>query len=266
MFKRFFDERNLSLIRELVITDFKLRYQGSVFGYLWSLAKPMMLFGVLYVVFVHFLRFGDAIPHYPTYLLLGIVLWTYFVESTVAGMHSIVDRGELIRKVSLPKYVIVLSTPLSALINLLLNLVVVGVFMAFNQVEVTGSMLLLPLVILELFILCLAASFLFSALFVKFRDIAHIWEVILQVLFYATPIIYPISFIPQEFIRKLLLLNPLAQIIQDARYLVITREAQTAWQILPPWAALIPYLSVAVLVALTSLYFRRNSKYFAENI
>src|SRR3990172_266651 len=114
---------NLSLIRELVASDFKLRYQGSILGYLWSLLRPLMLFGVLYVVFTKVIRIGDGVPYYPAYLLLGLVLWTFFTEATLAGMNAITGRGDLIRKVSIPKHIIVLSTKLSALVNLCLNLI-----------------------------------------------------------------------------------------------------------------------------------------------
>src|SRR5882757_3878202 len=120
--KRLLKPSNRSLIRELVSSDFKLRYQGSVLGYLWSLLRPLFLFGVLYIVFTHVIKLGSSIPHYPAYLLLGLVLWQFFVESTVAGMNAITGRGDLVRKVSIPKYTIVISTTLSALVTLCLNM------------------------------------------------------------------------------------------------------------------------------------------------
>ena len=126
-----FSRRNRILLRELVITDFKLRYQGSVLGYLWSLLKPLMLFAIMYVVFVHFLRFGKNIEHFAVAMLLGIVMWTFFTEATGQGMQAIVSRGDLIRKINFPKYIIVVSGTISALINLTLNLVVVFVFIIF---------------------------------------------------------------------------------------------------------------------------------------
>jgi ABC-2 type transport system permease protein len=127
--------RNRILLRELVVTDFKLRYQGSVLGYLWSLLKPLMLFAILYVVFVHFLRFGVGLDHFAVSLLLGIVLWSFFTEATSQGMQAIVGRGDLIRKINFPKYIIVISATISALINLLFNLVVVLVFMIIDGVD-----------------------------------------------------------------------------------------------------------------------------------
>src|SRR5581483_3824637 len=118
-----FKPSNRSLIRELVASDFKLRYQNSVLGYLWSLLRPLLFFGVLYVIFTKVIKVGKGIPFYPAYLLLGIVLWTFFIEATVAGMNSIVGRGDLIRKVSIPKNIIVISTTMSALVNFLLNMI-----------------------------------------------------------------------------------------------------------------------------------------------
>lgn len=263
-----FSRRNRILLRELVITDFKLRYQGSVLGYAWSLLKPLFLFAIMYVVFGMLIKIG-SVEHYAVYLLLGIVLWTFFSEATNQGMGSIVGRGDLIRKISFPKYIIVLSTTISALINLVLNLAIVAVLMLLNGVHLQLSILMLPLYIFELYLLALGLAFYLSAVNVKYRDTIHIWEIIMQAAFYATPIIYPLSIVIEksEFIAKLLLLNPIAQAIQDARYSTITHETVT----LPGLSnnifyILIPYLIVIVVFVGGTLYFKRHSKYFAENI
>lgn len=262
----FFSQRNISLLRELVRTDFKLRYQGSVLGYLWSLLRPLMLFGVLYIVFTKVIKLGGKVPHYPAYLLLGIVLWTYFIEATVMGMNSIVGRGELIRKVSMPKYTIVLSACFSAFVNLFFNLIVVFIFMLITRVTLQWEIIYLPLLLLELVAFSASIAFLLSAMFVKYRDMVHIWEVILQVLFYATPIIYPLLFVPLRYAR-IMALSPLTQIIQDARYIMITKQATIPSQVLPPavgWLA--PPIIVGLVAVLGGAYFRHNSKSFAENI
>src|SRR5687768_2564352 len=175
-----FNRRNRILLRELVVTDFKLRYQGSILGYLWSLLKPLLLFAILYVVFVRFLKFGGDVEHFPVYLLLGVVMWSFFTEATSQGMSAIVSRGDLIRKINFPKYIIVVSGTLSALINLILNLIVVSIFLWLNGVHLSATILLFPLNILELYIVALAIAFLLAALYVKYRDISHIWEVFLQ--------------------------------------------------------------------------------------
>lgn len=256
---------SLILLRQLVKTDFKLRYQGSALGYAWSLLRPLFLFVILYVVFARFLKVGDTIPHYPVYLLLGIVLWNYFVEITAGSVSSIVGKGDLMRKLSFPKYIIVLAGSMSAVINLGLNFVVVGAFMLLTGVD-TGirSLLIIPL-IFELTLLGLGLAFALSALFVKFRDVAYIWEVITQAAFYATPILYPLSLVPVAA-QKYLLLNPAAQVIQDARHALITPATITIGNIWSPVEWLIPILISILIFISGSAYFRMRSKYFAEEV
>lgn len=254
------------MLRQLVITDFKLRYQSSFLGYLWSLIKPMALFAILYVVFSVFLRIGESVPHFPVYLLLGIVLWNYFAEVTVSSVQSIVTRGDLIRKINFPKYVIVLAGSFSAFINLCINFLVVFGFMYFTGVDFRWDGFLVPILVLQLFVLSLAISFFLSAAYVRFRDINYIWEVIMQGAFYATPILYPLSLVP-DMAAKALMLSPMAQIIQDIRYLMITEQTETIDQVFGnQWIRLVP-LGITLLVALLAAqYFRSQSKFFAENV
>ena len=270
MLERFFSKRNWVLLKELVKTDFKLRYQGSVLGMLWSVLKPLMLFAVMYTVFVHFLKFGAGVPFFPVSLLLAIALWSFFGEATNQGMRSIVDRGDLLRKINFPRYIIVISTTVSALINLMINLVVVLILAIISGVDFHWHILLAPLVLLELWALAIGLAFLFSALYVRFRDLSPIWEVVLQAAFYATPIIYPLSMIVSmagESIAKLFLLNPMAQIIQDMRYLIVYDGTQTTWNFISnTWIALIPVAIVTVICVFAGLYFRKNSRKFAELI
>lgn len=258
---------SIILLRQLVKTDFKLRYQGSVLGYVWSLLKPLALFLILYVVFTKFLRIGANIEHYAVYLLLGIVLWNYFVEVTSGSVGSIVSRGDLMRKINFPKYVIVLASSFSALINLGINLVVVAVFMFVNGVSIGPQLLLLPFLILQLFVLALALAFFLSAAFVRFRDVSHIWEVVVQAMFYATPIIYPIALVP-DGVAKLLIINPLAQIIQDARYVAIVQTEPTISSLYDGshLIRVVPMAITLLLVVLAAQYFRNRSKYFAEEV
>lgn len=261
LFKNVFSTNNYNLLSEMVRTDFKLRYQGSVLGYLWSLLKPLMLFAVLYTVFTRFLKFGGD----PLSLLLGIVLWSFFVESTSNSLRSIVDNGDLIRKIKFPRYLIVLASTFSALINLFLNLIVVLVFVVAFGGNISWWTLLFPLVILELYIFSLAISFLLATLYVKFRDINYIWEVGIQMLFYVTPILYAITFIPSKDFQKLISLNPLTQIIQDARQL-LTAETLQVYEILGLPLVLVPFTVVAVMIIVSIKYFKSQSKSFAENV
>jgi ABC-2 type transport system permease protein len=262
-----FSKKNRALLAELVRTDFKLRYQGSVLGYAWSLLRPLLLFVILYVVFVKFLKIGAGIPHYPIYLLLGIVIWNFFYEMTVQSLGSIVGRGDLIRKVRIPRWIIVFSSSISAFINLLLNLLVVALFMFINHIELLGSTIWLPLILLEVYVLALGLSLFLSATYVKFRDVNYIWEVILQAGFYITPILYPLALITNTTLQKFIMLNPMAQAIQDARYAAVTHESRTVYQVFGGgWYKFVPFIIVVVIFIGGLSYFRRESKNFAENI
>lgn len=257
------------LLRQLVITDFKIRYKGSFLGYIWTLLKPLAVFAILYVVFVHFLRIGVDIEHFPIYLLLGVVLWNYFVEVTTKGLSAIVDSGDIMRKLYFPRYVIVIAGSMSALINLAINLLVVGLFMVLNGVTIGWGALWLAPLILELFIFALSVAFLLSALYVKFRDINYIWEVVLQAGFYATPILYPIQLVSEKFpeVAKVIMLSPVAQIIQDARAVIVTPQTITVSNLFNGFAVkLIPFVIVAIAITLSVVYFKRRSPYFAEEI
>ncbi len=255
------------LLKQLVATDFKLRYQGSVLGYAWSLLRPILLFVILYFVFVKGLKIGGTLPHFPVYLLLGIVLWTFFAETTSQSLSSIVRRGDLIRKIRIPRWTIVISSSISALINLGLNLSVVLVFMLITRVDFMKTGLFFPIILLEIYIFALGVSFFLAAAFVKYRDMEYIWEVVTQAFFYLTPIIYPLSIITDTTLQKILLLNPVAQAMQDARTILVTKETITMAEAYgTSLARLISFAIVAVFFVAGLLYFKREAKTFAENI
>lgn len=254
------------LLKQLIKTDFKLRYQGSALGYLWSLLRPLFLFLILYIVFAKFLKVGDSIPHYPAYLLVGIVLWNYFAEITTGSVTSIVGKGDLIRKINFPKYVIVLAGCASAFINLLLNSVVILVFMVVSGVDTSWSAILVIPLILELTLFAVAIGFFLSALFVKFRDVSYIWEVLMQAAFYATPILYPLAQVPQ-YAQQIILLSPVAQIIQDIRHALVTPETITLSNLYSSWLIMLVPIGIVIIVTVVSLiYFRNRSKFFAEEV
>ena len=262
-----FSTQNRILLKELIKTDFKLRYQGSVIGYLWSILKPLMLFAIMYVVFIHFLRLGGDVPHFPVALLLGNVIWSFFSESTNMGMVSVVNRGDLLRKLNFSKEIIVLSSVFGAVINFSINLVVVLIFSFFNGVQFTWTVLIALPLFIELFLLATGVAFILSTFFVRFRDLSQIWEVFMQAGMYATPIIYSISFVmdKSELAAKLIMLNPMAQIIQDMRYFVIDKANLPVWQVIHhKGVILIPYL-IPILVFIVGVsVFRKQSKKFAE--
>lgn len=251
----------------MVRSDFKLRYQNSVLGYLWSLLRPLLLSVILYIVFVKFLGISGDIRHYASYLLLGIMCWTFFIEVTSGGVGAVVGKGDLIRKIAIPRYLTVLSTSASALINFCLNFVVLAGIMLISGVEINLTLVaLVPVLLIELYVLSLSIAFVLSATFVKFRDLSFIWEVFTQMLFYLTPIIYPLSTLLDKYeIGKFVLLNPLAQIIQDLRYILVTPQTQTAWQQLG-MLSLVPPLLIVVISIYAVWYFKKESKTFAENV
>jgi len=264
---KIWSRKNSILLKELVKTDFKIRYQGSVLGYLWAVLRPMLLFAILYTVFAKILKMGGDIPHYSVYLMTGTVFWSFFSECTSQGIQAIVGRSDLLRKISFPKWIIVVSSTITALINFLINLCVIIVFALLNGVTPSFTWLLAPLVILELYLLSLGIAFFLGSINVKYRDISSIWEVFMQALFYAVPVIYPITMVADAspLAAKIFLLNPIAQVIQDVRYFLITNQTITTWNYLPEQLLhFVPILIVIIIITLGGLYFRKRSKYFAE--
>ena len=186
---------------------------------------------------------------------------------TVQSMGSIVGRGDLIRKIKIPRWIIVFSSSISAVINLLLNMIVIVVFMIINHVDLLVTAFWLPLILIEVYLFSLGISLFLSAAFVKYRDVNYIWEVILQAGFYMTPILYPLTLITNLTLQKLILLNPMAQAIQDARWGSISHETLTPHTVFNGgWYMFIPYIVVFMVLFIGLAYFRRESKYFAENI
>ena len=218
-------QRNLNLVRELSITQFKLKYTGSALGYVWSLVKPLMLFGIMYLVFSVLLKAAGTGPgskNFPVQLLLGIVIWTFFAEATSSAVNAIAGAGDLIRKAYFPRWILVVASTTSATLTFAINTVlVIVVTLALGQLDLTWRSLLAPLFYVELVVLILGLSLLLSALFVFFRDLGHIWEIVSLVLFYGSAVVFPFSRIPRQALRDIDGLNPIAQIIQDLRHALV---------------------------------------------
>ena len=263
-----FSKENQILLREMIKTDFKLRYQGSLIGHLWSILKPMMLFTIMYLVFIRFLRIDDGTPHTAVGVLFSMVTWNFFAEATNMGMLSIVTRGDLLRKLNFSKEIIVISSVASAGINYSINLLVVLVFALINGISLSVNFLILIPLFLELVLLASGIAFILSRLFVKYRDIGPIWEVIMQAGIYGTPIIYSITYVlqkGQESIAKVLMLNPMAQIVQDIRHFIVFEGNVRGWDLINNhFIALIPYVLPIIIFVIGLLIFKKNSKYFAE--
>ncbi len=250
----------------LSVTEFKRTYFGTALGYLWSVARPLLLFAVLLVVFTQIFRLGSQVPHYPVLLLFNIVLFGFFSEATGIAVTSVVGQEGIVRKTQFPRLVIPLSVVFTALFNLGLNLIVVFVFILAFGVAPTWSWLLFPLVLLLLFVITTAVSMIVSSLYPRFRDIGIIWQVFSTALFYATPVLYPIESAP-ESLRKIMALNPLAPLLELARKWVIDPDA------LGPAAAAGGYVWVLASVAVFAIVcvlavwtFNREAPRIAEEL
>src|SRR4030042_2001438 len=248
---------SLELIRELAVNYFKLKDNNSILGYFWSLLKPLALFGILYLVFSVFLRLGGGMENYQFYLLIGIILWVFFYEITFLSMQSIVNKANLVKKIYVPKIIIVIATSLTSLMTFLLNLAVFFIFMAIFGLNFGSSMIMILVYLVELYLFSFGLALILATLFVWFRDLAHIWEIFLQILFYATPIIYPLSVVPLKY-HKIVFLNPVAQIIQDIRSIILGGS-----QVVSPYPWLAP-VTMVVLLVFGLIIFNKTSKYFAE--
>lgn len=253
------------IVLVIASAEFKLKYAGAALGYVWSLAKPLALFGMLYLVFGHLFRLGGGTGHYPLYLLVGIVLFTYLSDATTIGMKSIVDRSSLISKLSFPRLIIPLSVTLCSAITLGINLVAIAVLIAVDRVVPGLKWLLLAPLALELFVVAFGVSLILSALYVRFRDVGPVWELVLQILFYASPIIYPVTLVPRWF-ASIAFLDPFVQIVQDARSIVVPSKASvTAAAVYgSPFGELLPIAVALALLAGGYLFFRREAPFFAE--
>ena len=258
--------RFVNLTVMLAVTDFKLRFFGSALGYLWTLMRPLLLFGVLYFVFTEVVRFGDDIQDYPVYLLTAIVMFTFFSETTGRGVKALVERENLLRKVRFPRLVIPLAVALHSLFNLGLNLIVVFVFVFASGIELRVTWLeLIPLVIL-LVAFSTSVTMLLSALYVRYRDMQPIWEVALQILFYASPVIYVMEFLPDS-IQEPAMANPLAAILTQMRYALIDPTAPSAAEVIGGLGLLlIPFAVIVAACVVGWLVFTREAPRIAEDL
>jgi ABC-2 type transport system permease protein len=248
--------------------EFKLKYADSALGYIWSLVKPLSYFTVIWMLLGGIFKAGVAIGNYPLYLLIGIVLIGWFNECVGAAMSSIVMRGGLLRRIYFPRIVIPISLTATASITFAVNLVAVVVFILGSRIMPRPSWLLLPLLLVEQYMFQIGLGLILATLFVRFRDIAQIWDLTAQLLFFATPVMYSIVFLP-KWAQKIVLLNPTAQVMQDVRRLILGDQMQNAtigWVYFTPWARLIPF-TIAVLTCILGVWmFQRNAPKFAEQV
>jgi ABC-2 type transport system permease protein len=258
--------RSLELLYLIAVTEFKQTYFGTVLGYLWSLARPLLLFGVLLAVFTQVFRIGSQVPNYAVLLLFNIVLFGFFQEATLQAVKSIATQESIVRKTQFPRLVIPLAVVLTALFNLGLNLVVVFVFILAWGIEPTWTWLLFPVVLLMILVLTVAVSMIVSSLYPRFRDISIIWTVLATVLFYGTPVLYPIEVVP-ETLKDVLLINPLTPLFELARMWVIDPTAPGPAEAAGSYALLLPATAIYLGVcALAVWIFNREAPLIAEQL
>jgi ABC-2 type transport system permease protein len=263
-------QHNLRILRVIAAVDFKLKYAGSALGYVWSIVKPLALFTMLYLVFAKIFRLGEISRYYPLALLTGIVLYTFFTDATNLATTSLVARESLLRKLSFPRLIIPTSVTLGSAITFCVNLLVVGAFVAWNQIPPRLNWFLLLPLLAQFYVLTLGVSLILATLFVRFRDISQVWELATQLLLYATPIIYPVGFLP-EWARTIAFLNPITQILQDVRAIVLYQDLApnliTANDAFGSSAGrLIPIGITLVVFAAGLALFKHEEPWFAERV
>ena len=251
--------RELYKYRQLIWTiawgDFKWRYKNSILGYFWSLLEPLIMFIILYIVFSNLMKV--QVEYYQLFLLLGIIMWNFFVKATNLGLNAIVGKPSLIQRVYFPRDVLVISGVITAMLQSLFESLVFIIFMIYFAIPLTWTLIYLPYILTIYFILALGVALAISALNVYYRDIQFIWIVVLQAGFFITPILYPLSIFPPS-LQAIFRLNPIAQIIVTARDVVL-------YSVPPYWVSL-AYAGIASLVIFGVGYsiFRRLEPRFAE--
>ena len=247
--------------------EFKLKYTDSALGYVWSLAKPLSYFGVLWVVFGRFFKLSQ-VRDFPLYLLVGIVLYTFFVDAISVSLPSIVVRGDVLRRLAFPRLVVPISATLTATITFLVNTLAVVVFIAFSDVRPRVSWLLIPVLLLELYVFIVGVALFLAALFVRFRDVIQIWELFAQLLFYGSAVMFPVGYLP-PWAQKVDFLNPLFQVMQDVRVLLIgaNQPHETITSVYGSELARLLPIGIAIGVFMLGLaYFRHEAPTFAERV
>jgi ABC-2 type transport system permease protein len=261
------DTRRLfSVASTLAIAGFKMRYYGSLLGYMWSLVRPLLVFAVLYFAMTKILRFGDAIPYYPAYLITALTLYEFFAATTSEAEGSLVANQGMIRTIRIPPLAVPLSVVLRSLLDLTIKLGVVGIVIAISGVPVTSDWLQFPFLLAILIVFSVGMSGVLSTLFVNYRDVAPIWDVTLQLMFWGSPIIYTVESVPEQY-RTVMLMNPLALLMTQIRHAVFDPNALPGWAYLPsPAYVLIPAGLIVGSVVAAVVMLRRATPQLAEQL
>ena len=259
-------QRLWSLAWLMARTKYRIAYFNSVLGPVWSVMRPLLLFGVLYFVFTEIVDFGAGIANYPVVLLMNMMLFGFFTEATGAAVGSLVENEALVRKMHFPRAAIPISTVLTSCLNTGANLIVVFAFVLAYGVDPRWTWLLLPLVLIPLALFANGVGMLLSALYVRYRDIAPIWAVASTMLFYGTPVLYVVDTAPND-LERYLMFNPLACILEQARHWIVDPSAPTAFEAIGgwPWAA-VPIAIWAAAIVLGTWFFKREAPWIAERL
>lgn len=248
---------HLELIKEFTIDNFKLKYKNAVVGYLWSVLAPLLMLITLYIVFSIIMRLD--IPHYQLFLLLGVILWNYFSEATTTSMNSLYIYSSIIKKMNFPLYIFIVGSCLSSFLTLTINLLIFFLMMIIFKVSFHLTAFMFILYLTELLILTVGVSLILSSLHVKYRDIYHIWSILLLMGFWVTPIIYPETWIPLSF-RRYCMLNPMARLIKESRNALIYNYIPSLKQLV------ITFIGTIIVFILGIITFKKRYKKFAEEL
>jgi ABC-2 type transport system permease protein len=259
----------LRVLRVVGVIEFKAKYAGAALGYIWSLVKPLAYFAVLWLVFAHLLRTANQTEDFTVFLLIGILLFTFFSDSVSVMLPSIVDGGSILRRLAFPPILIPLSASVGICITFLVNILALVIFLGLERVTPTPEWLLVVPLLVELYVFCLGVGLLLAALYVRFRDVSQIWELGVQLLFFASAIFYPIGILP-EWAQKIAFLNPFVQVMQDIRHAILGSSGPndlTAADVFAGAGGRIIPILIALLIFLGALlFFRREGRYFAERV
>jgi ABC-2 type transport system permease protein len=254
-------------LQVIVLAEFKLKYAGSALGYLWSVVKPLSLFTVLYLVFGRIFKLGTVSEFYAVSLLIGIVLFSFFADATTQGMVSLVHRESLLRRMRFPRMLIPTAATLTAGMTFVVNLVVVAGFVAWKGIVPRFNWLLLLPLLIELHLFILGTALVLATLFISFRDMGQVWELGAQMMFYASPVIYPARLLP-PWAKDIAFLNPFVQVLQDVRALVLYDDVPannvTAPEVLGEFGRLLPIGIMFAIFGAGVALFKRYEPWFAE--
>jgi ABC-type polysaccharide/polyol phosphate export permease len=252
------DRRYLNLLREMALAQFKLRDQSTFFGFLWSFLNPLIALGLLFVLFRS--KLGVDVEHYGVYLLIGIIYYSHFSNATVASMNVLYSMGGITRNAIFPKEVLVLASILTNTIEFILSMLICLAIALLSGVKLTSAVAALPFVFILQIMLILWVSFLLSSLCIYVRDLAHVYQVFLRLLFFVTPIFYGFSFVGEGLAKYVVLANPLTHSIDFARAVIIKGQ-------LFDMKLFLGLVSCnAVLIYATYKMFKKLEPAFAENV